>query len=100
MPAIRAYLEPVQIGLSEGGAAKLVLTIHQVLDLNPTLCAIKVDAKNAFNAMRRARVVQVLEAEPTLSHMAQFAATVLTPVQHLESGGTRWGLAAEGLLQG
>ena len=70
------------------------------LEANPTFICVKLDFKNAFNEASRARVVEALEEEESLKHLAQFAGMVLTPVSGLESGGVMWGEAQEGQTQG
>ena len=42
----------------------------------------------------------MLESEPTLKHLAWFAATILAPYSGLETGGKRWGETGEGGTQG
>ena len=50
--------------------------------------------------MFRARVVEALEEEESLCHLASHAATLLDPSSGLESGGSVWGEAHEGTTQG
>ena len=50
--------------------------------------------------MWRARIIQVLEEEETLKHMASHAATLLASSSGLESRGTIWGESEEGTTQG
>ena len=45
-------------------------------------------------------MVEALEEEESLSHLAQFAGMLLAPVSGLESGGQVWGRAEEGTTQG
>ena len=45
-------------------------------------------------------MIETLEKEPTLQHIAWPAATVLAPVSGLEYGGQLWGEAEEGTAQG
>jgi hypothetical protein len=97
---IRDFLEPLQLGLSEAGPAKIVMSIAQVLKFQPKGCAVVVDTKNAFNTMRRALVLRVLEGESSLSLLAQFAGIILSPMFRLESGKVMWGEAAKGMVQG
>ena len=61
---------------------------------------VKVDLKNAFNEIHRAAIIENLQAEPSLQHLAWFAAVSLAPEVGLESGGELWGKAAEGETQG
>ena len=54
----------------------------------------------AFNEVSRAAIIEALEGEPSLQHLAWHAAVVLAPASGLESGGVRWGESAEGTTQG
>ena len=56
--------------------------------------------KNAFNEVSRASIIQALEEEPSLSHLAWHAASTLAPSCGLEAGGVKWGGSAEGTAQG
>lgn len=96
----KEYLEPQQLGMSVGGAAKLVHSVRMTLEKNPSFICVKLDFKNAFNEISRARVVEALEEEESLRHLAQFAGILLAPVSGLESGGEFWGEAQEGTTQG
>ena len=60
----------------------------------------KVDVRNAHNEIWRAAILSALEAEPTLQHLAWFAAAVLAPHTGLETGGEQWGEQGEGETQG
>ena len=98
--AITAYLEPQQLGMSQAGGAKLVHSVRMMLEQNPEFICAKLDFRNAFNEGSRARVIKVLENEPSLCHLAQHAAAVLSPSNGLETGRTLWGEASEGFTQG
>ena len=50
--------------------------------------------------MSRASVIEALESEPSLRHLAWHAATCLASHTGLESRGELWGSAGEGLSQG
>ena len=50
--------------------------------------------------MSRAAVIETLEKEPSLQHLAWFAAVVLAPSSGLETGGDVWGESGEGATQG
>ena len=63
------------------------------------VCA-KLDCSNAFPSCSRARVVRVLEGEPTLRHLASHVATTLAAPTILEDRGRRWGEAGEGECAG
>ena len=97
---LKEFLEPQQLGMSVAGAAKLVHSIRMTLEKNPNFVCVKLDFRNAFNEISRARVVESLEEEESLAHLAQFAGMLLAPVSGLESGGQVWGMAAEGTTQG
>ena len=96
----REFFEPQQLGLSEGGAAKLVHSFRMYMELNEQDVLVKGDLKNGFNEEMRAAIVQGLEEEPSLQHLTWFAATTLAPAHGLESRGKLWGWAAEGETQG
>ena len=98
--AFKEFLEPQQLGMSVAGAAKLVHSIRMTLEKNPNFICVKLDFRNAFNEISRARVVEALEEEESLAHLAQFAGMLLAPVSGLESGGHVWGRAEEGTTQG
>ena len=97
---IREFLEPEQLGISVGGAALLTRSVTGVLHAYPDFICFRLDLKNAFNEMSRRAVLDVLANEPTLSHLTSFAATILSPVAVLETGGKRWGETGDGLVQG
>ena len=94
------YLEPVQLGMSEGGASKLVHSIRMLLEENPDFVLVKSDVKNGFNEAARSAMVSAIEAEPSLRHMAWHAGTTLAPSPGLESQGRLWGRTGEGSTQG
>lgn len=94
------FLEPQQLGMSKAGGAKLVHCVRMVMEQNPEFICLKLDFKNAFNEVFRARVVEALEEEDTLRHLASHAATLLAPSSGLESQGNLWGEAHEGTTQG
>lgn len=94
------FLEPQQLGMSVAGGAKLVHCVRMVMELNPSFICVKLDFKNAFNEVYRARVIEALEEEDTLRHLALHAATLLAPDSGLESQGYLWGEAHEGTTQG
>ena len=96
----KSFLEPQQLGMSVAGAAKLVHCIRMTLENNLGFICVKLDFRNAFNEIWRARIVEALEEEETLSHLAQFAAILQSPGSGLESKGVLWGEAEEGVTQG
>ena len=97
---LKSFLEPQQIASTEAGAAKLVISLRSMIELNREWVVFKLDLSNAFNENARAAVIEVLESEPTLKHLAWFAATILAPYSGLETGGKRWGETGEGGTQG
>ena len=94
------FFEPQQIVFSEAGAAKLVHSVRMVMEANPSFVLVKCDIKNAFNTISRARILEVLEGEESLRHMAWHAALSLAPFGNLESRGKVWGQASDGTTQG
>merc|ERR1712012_1273788 len=64
------------------------------------LVVAKVDVRNAHNEIWRSAIISALEAEPTLQHLAWFAAVVLAPSTGLKTGGQLWGTQGEGETQG
>ena len=97
---LKRYLEPQQIACTEAGAGKLVMSVRSLIELRRSFVVVKLDLTNAFNENSRSAVIEALEAEPTLKHLAWFAATVLAPYSGLETGGRRWGETGEGRTQG
>ena len=71
-----------------------------VLEQNPEFVCVKLDFRNAFNEMRRSRVIEVLEKEDSLRHLAVSAGVFLAASSGLESRGEMWGSSEEGLAQG
>ena len=94
------FLEPQQLGMSVAGGAKLVHCVRMVMEQNPNFICVKLDFKNAFNEVYRARVIEALEEEDSLRHLASHAATLLAPHSGLESRGCLWGESHEGTTQG
>ena len=94
------YLEPVQLGMSEGGASKLVHSIRMLLEVNPNFVLVKSDVKNGYNEAARSAMVAAIHSEPSLRHMAWHAGTTLAPSPGLESQGRLWGRTGEGSTQG
>ena len=94
------YLEPQQLGMSVAGGPKLVHCVRMVMEQNPNFICVKLDFRNAFNEVSRARVVEALEEEDALRHLALHAATLLAPNSGLETQGYLWGEAHEGTTQG
>ena len=94
------FLEPQQLGMSIAGGAKLVHCVRMMLEKNRDFLCIKLDFRNAFNEVFRSRVVEALEEEASLKHLACHAATLLAPGSGLETRGVLWGESWEGTTQG
>ena len=60
----------------------------------------KLDIRNAHNDISRASIIEALDREPTLRHLAWHVATCLAAPTSLESGGELWGETGEGHSQG
>ena len=86
--------------MSVAGGAKLVHSVRMMLEQNPEFICVKLDFKKAFNEVFRARVVEALEEEDSLRHLASHAASLLAPASALESKGFIWGESHEGTTQG
>ena len=97
---LNAFLEPQQLCLSSGGAHKLVNSVRMMSEANPNFIVVKLDFRNAHNEISRAAIIEELETEPSLQHLAWLAAVVLAPHTGLEAGGALWGLQGEGEVQG
>ena len=100
--AIREYVEPQQVVLSQGGAGLLVSSVRESLELKKgdNWVCVKLDISNAFNEVLRAETVKVFSEEPSLQHLAAFTGVTLAPYIGLESGGKLWGSSGEGGTQG
>ena len=71
-----------------------------MLEEHQNFICIKLDFRNAFNEIFRARVIEALEETSSLKHLAAHAASLLAPGSGLESRGTLWGESWEGTTQG
>ena len=94
------YLEPQQLGLSVAGSVKLIFSVRMMLEEYRSFICVKIDARNAFNSVFRAAIVRACLEEPSLAHLAWYAATSLAPYTALEDKGKLWGEAEEGSTQG
>ena len=56
--------------------------------------------QNPHNSISRSAIIESLEAEPTLRHLAWHFATTMAMTTGLETGGKLWGEAEDGLVQG
>ena len=106
LSTVRAFVEPLQVVLSEGGGSILIFTVRGVTEMiqpgtqYEDWIVVKIDLKNAYNETCRAETVRVVESEPSLQHMAAHTATTLAPHSGLECGGQKWGETGEGGTQG
>ena len=73
------YLEPQQLGLSVAGSVKLIFSVRMMLEEYRSFICVKIDARNAFNSVFRAAIVRACLEEPSLAHLAWYAATSLAP---------------------
>ena len=96
----QAFLEPQQQALSAAGAHKLVHMVRMCLEEHEDWVCIKLDIANAHSSISRAAILEVLEGEPELKHLAWSFASSLAAPTILEHGGEVWGEAGDGLLQG
>ena len=60
---LRQYLEPVQLGQSQAGAAKLVFAVGGALRANNEHVCCRIHLKNAFNECSKTAILEALEAE-------------------------------------
>ena len=97
---LQSYLEPQQQAMSVAGSHRLVHMVRMALEANEEFVCIKLDIENAHSSISRAAILEVLEAEPDLQHLAWSFATSMAATSKLEHGGEVWGEAGDGLLQG
>ena len=97
---LTSFFEPQQLALSVAGGAKIVNSVRMLIEENPGFIVVKCAIKNAFNLVSRRRILEVLESEDSLRHLAWHAALSLASSNALESGGEVWGQAREGTTQG
>ena len=71
------FLEPQQMALSQAGGAKLVHSVRMLLEHRRDFLAVKLDIKNAHNEVSRSSIIEALEREPSLRHLAWHVATCL-----------------------
>ena len=100
LPEVKAFLEPVQLGMSRAGAQKLIFSVRSLLNTRHDFVCVKIDCRNAYNEQSRRACIDAFAEEPTLRHLAHFCAVTLAPINGLETGGNIWGEAAEGDTQG
>ena len=97
---LTAFLEPQQLALSRAGGQKLVHGVRMTAEANREWPLVKIDMKNAHNEISRACMLEELEAEVTLRHLAWHVACMLAPDNPLETKGEVWGEQEEGQIQG
>ena len=98
-----SFLEPQQLALSPAGCTKLYMGLRMKMEARQDRAdwvAVKLDVKNAFNSASRACLVQRLEREPTLAHLASLFAVTTAAAVDLVSGGEKWGEMDDGFSQG
>ena len=83
-------MEPQQLGKSKAAAAKLVMSVRGVMESNRDFICVRTDLANAFNSIHRSAILDVLESEPSLSHLSSFAGLIFAPETAMESQGRRW----------
>ena len=101
----KAVLEPIQLGLAKHCSEKLVFAVRSLLEVaqaegRPGWGGVKLDLKNAFNAVFQARVLAALQAEPSLRHLVPLVRALFEGGCGLEAGGVLWGESSEGVAQG
>ena len=97
---VKDYLEPQQLAMSVGGAAKLVFAVRGLIHSRRDFIIVQIDFHNAYNEKSRYAIIEAFQNEPSLKHLAHFVAVTLAPVSGLESGGVLWGDTGEGTTQG
>ena len=98
--AFNDVLEPQQLALSLAGGHKLVHQVRMMMEEHRDWVVVKLDVRNAHNEVWRSAVIKALEAEPTLQHLAWFAAVIVAPTTGLETRGEKWGEQGDGGTQG
>ena len=98
--ALVDFLEPEQLAMTVAGGGKLVFSIRMLAEDKRDFIVVKLDMKNAFNEVSRTSIIEALEEESSLSHLAWQAAVTLAPTCGLENSGKRWGGSSEGTAQG
>ena len=63
---LREYLEPQQLGQSQGGADKLVNSVRGMLELHPDWVCVATEITNCYNEQKRAAILAVLQGVPAL----------------------------------
>ena len=82
MTLLKETCEPVQLGQgTSGGTQALGLIMRLHMDMNPDHILVKVDFKNAFNAIERAAIMRELAARPALAHLLRYFESEMPRVQ-------------------
>ena len=97
---IREHLEPVQLGQSQAGAAKLVFGVRGLIQAKRDFICCKVDLANTFNEISRAAIIENIVETQSISHLSSFASCILAPEAKLETMGVVWGKSGQGVAQG
>ena len=75
--ALRTYLEPLNVALATGAAAKLIHMTRIPYEADENFICMKLDVMAAYPNVQRDAIVQALGDEDTLAHMQHFAYTTL-----------------------
>ena len=97
------HLFPQQVAVGmPGGISKLVIGVRLIMEVNPTWVIVKIDLKNAYNEIKRAKVIERMNADDRLRALVplMWASYSAAPDVYL-AGGKRSGFASEeGMHQG
>ena len=88
--AMAEYLEPLNVVLAEGGAAKLVHSVRMMHEANPSFVVLHLDTANAFNELKRSAIIKRFGSIPKLKHMQRFLHATLNPSGALVVDGEVW----------
>ena len=81
---LKEFLEPTQLALSQAGGAKLVHSVRMILENKREFVAVKLDIKNAHNEVARSSIIEDMEREPFLRHLAWHVPTCLAATTSLD----------------
>ena len=70
---VKAYLEPVQLGMSRAGAQKLVFSIRGLLNARPDFVCVKIDCRNAYNEQSRRACIDAFAMNLLCATLLTFA---------------------------
>ena len=85
---VKAYLEPVQLGMSRSGAQKLVFSIRALLNSRPDFICVKIDCRNAYNEQSRRACIDAFSDEPSLRHLAHTTPSIWSGFWPIRGGQT------------